>query len=151
MSFHVKLHSNCLIQGVGNPIRQDDGLGYYFIDRIKDKGINADLDWVYQLQIENAEQWSKYDQVIVVDAHVGQQEPIKWTELLPENSIVTDFHQLSSHSITAEAVFYLCRKHFNKIPQVFLLTLRGTQFGIGEDISAEAGRALELAVEALPF
>jgi hydrogenase maturation protease len=149
MSFRVKLNSNFLIQGIGNPIRQDDGVGFVFIERIKDKWTEADLDWVYQLQIENAEQWSKYDQVILVDAHLNQEEPFKWTELSPQNLNISDYSQLTSHAITPEAVLFLCRKHFNKTPQVLLLSIKGVNFGLGEGVSQVVDQALILAIKSL--
>jgi Ni,Fe-hydrogenase maturation factor len=51
-----------LIQGIGNPLRSDDALGPMLIERLEasklagnQSTVQVELEWVYQLQIENAE------------------------------------------------------------------------------------------------
>ncbi|RLD75788.1 MAG: Ni/Fe hydrogenase, partial [Bacteroidetes bacterium] len=58
-----------IVFGIGNIGRQDDGLGWLFLDHLKEKQFNhLDLEYRYQLQIEDAELICNYDTVIFVDA-----------------------------------------------------------------------------------
>src|ERR1022692_4964179 len=58
-----------LLIAVGNSGRGDDGLGWAFADKAKNYASDSlDYEYCYQLQIEDAEQISKYDTVIFVDA-----------------------------------------------------------------------------------
>jgi len=62
-----------LVYGYGNPGRQDDALGVLCAKRIKQWAEEhfpgaVDVDMNYQLNIEDAEKISHYDQVIFADA-----------------------------------------------------------------------------------
>ena len=52
-----------IIIGVGNSGRQDDGLGWAFLDEIKRKFPGIKIEYKYQLQIEDADLISSYDTV----------------------------------------------------------------------------------------
>ncbi|WP_439882706.1 hypothetical protein ACSX1A_05945 [Pontibacter sp. MBLB2868] len=59
-----------LLIGIGNAARQDDGLGWAFVERVEQEGLfKGDLLFRFQLNLEDAELISKYKQVIFVDAH----------------------------------------------------------------------------------
>jgi Ni,Fe-hydrogenase maturation factor len=57
-----------IVLGIGNTGRQDDGLGWLFLDRLKEAGFEGAMEYRYQLQVEDAELISRYSQVIFVDA-----------------------------------------------------------------------------------
>jgi Ni,Fe-hydrogenase maturation factor len=61
--------SDILIIGIGNSGRNDDGLGWKFVD-IASQTMRGyfDIEYRYQLQVEDAELVSKYNKVIFVDA-----------------------------------------------------------------------------------
>ena len=44
-----------IILGIGNNGRQDDGLGWAFLDFLEEQNTTIDLEYRYQLQIEDAE------------------------------------------------------------------------------------------------
>ena len=59
-----------LICGIGNVGRQDDGLGWAFIDRLEahKRRPHADLRRAYQLNLEHADLISRFARVLFVDA-----------------------------------------------------------------------------------
>jgi len=59
-----------LICGIGNVGRQDDGLGWAFIDRLEadDRRPHAELRRAYQLHLEYADLISTFARVLFVDA-----------------------------------------------------------------------------------
>ncbi len=61
--------SNVLVIAIGNCGRNDDGLGWKFADYLRERGTgNMDIEYRYQLQVEDALLVSGYDLVFFVDA-----------------------------------------------------------------------------------
>ena len=60
----------CLIHGIGNVAREDDGLGWAFIDWLEEAGVCPQAEKVrhYQLFLEDADLLSRMDRVLFVDA-----------------------------------------------------------------------------------
>lgn len=147
-----------LVQAIGNPLRSDDAVGPLLIERLgnliasKEAGEASepideaiDFEWVYQLQIEQAEQWRKYENVIVVDADKSATESVKWREITQqENVSATTF---SSHTQSPESIYQLMRQFFdqsfaNAPTRVFVLGIQAEVFSIGENLSAKSAQAL---------
>src|SRR5436190_22585128 len=63
-------NDSCLIYGIGNVGRQDDGLGWAFVDWLQAQGRcpNAEMLRSYQLLLEDAELISTKQRVLFVDA-----------------------------------------------------------------------------------
>src|ERR1700736_2899505 len=61
---------SCLIYGIGNVGRQDDGLGWAFVDwlQAEDRCSNAEMLKGYQLLLEDAELISNKERVLFIDA-----------------------------------------------------------------------------------
>ena len=58
-----------IIIGIGNNTRQDDGLGWKFVENLEEAGFDQNnLLLKYQLMVEDAELISNYNTVIFVDA-----------------------------------------------------------------------------------
>ncbi len=62
--------ASCLIYGIGNVGRQDDGLGWAFVDWLEARGRcpNAEIQRNYQLLLEDAELISTKKRVLFIDA-----------------------------------------------------------------------------------
>lgn len=134
-----------LLQGVGNPSRGDDALGPLFIEAFANPAVEK--EWVYQLQVEHAEQWSHYDTVIVVDAHVNLEAPMLWKELEPSPDASLG---MTSHQVAPETVLALNQAYFAPHrPRVFLLGLQARSFELGEELSPQARQALAHGLEHL--
>jgi len=134
-----------LIYGYGNPDRQDDGLGIAFVNKMQgwveeNKFTNIFLESNYQLNIEDSLQLSEMDFAIFVDASKsGPAYNLK--KLNPKR-----YHLTLTHFVSPEVLIYLCKKLYNKTPKVHLLTIRGYNWDIGEEISSKAEANLKKAL-----
>ncbi len=133
-----------LVYGYGNPGRQDDGLGVLCAQKVKQWAEKhfpetIDVDMNYQLNIEDAEKISHYDQVIFADA---SQEAISKYDLtlLEPSSTQLEF---TMHAVSPAYVLHLCQTLFGKSPQSLLLHIRGYQWGMQEGITEKARQNLE--------
>ncbi|NNE02590.1 MAG: hydrogenase maturation protease [Eudoraea sp.] len=133
-----------LLFGIGNCGRADDGLGWAFLDRIKpDLPENYDVEYRYQLQIEDAELATHYDKVIFIDAHIDLFDSgFVWEECLPK---ATD--SFTSHELDPRAVLYLSDSIYNKRPQSFTMGISGKQFGLEMGLTATAEHNLSQAIQ----
>jgi hydrogenase maturation protease len=150
-----------LIQGIGNPLRSDDALGPMLIERLEvsplvvtPAKLQVNLEWVYQLQIENAEQWTHFDAVILIDAHATQTEPVKWKELkapqASQGSAESELPgQFASHALDPISILCLAAKCYQAIPRVYLLSISGRSFEMGTELSGDARNALAVAEQFL--
>ena len=133
-----------LVIGYGNPGRLDDGLGPAFAEQIQAlqlPGVRVESN--YQLNIEDAELISKFDEVVFADASVDADEPFDFRPMNP----TPPFVGFSSHSITAESLLGLTKELFNAAPQAFAMAIRGYEFhAFGESLSDAADGNLTGAV-----
>lgn len=131
-----------LVLGIGNSGRQDDGLGWKFIDFLKEKAIeDMELDYRYQLQIEDAELMSHYDRVVFVDA---TKEPTTEGFYLRPCSREA-WMEMNSHSLHPETVTLLCSSIYGKDPECLILGIEGKQWELKTGLSSEANQNLERA------
>ena len=133
-----------LLIGIGNGSRGDDALGWLFLNEIEEKDPGRfDLEYRYQLQVEDADLISKYERVLFVDAteeHLPDGFIIKKCE--PANS-----YYFSSHLQSPEAVLYLSRTLYPQTPEAFVIPIKGHKWELGEPLSPEASEHLEKALE----
>jgi hydrogenase maturation protease len=123
-----------LIFGIGNPARQDDGLGPAFISRLEKARIHSlTLEADYQLQVEDALLFSEHQLVVVVDAIKSGRKPfvVKRIEPAEDSSFTT-------HHLSPEALLYLTQILYERSPEVWLLGIRGYKFSLGEKLSPKA-------------
>jgi hydrogenase maturation protease len=133
-----------LIIGIGNAGRQDDGLGWAFLEAIKDQ-VPEDVELVYryQLNIEDAELISKADQVIFVDARkTNDQDAYQFGTCTPKET-----YEFTTHALGPEVVVALCKNLYNTQPQVHLLTISGKNWELEEGLSDLAQGNLAQAVK----
>ena len=96
---------NTLIIGIGNNTRQDDGLGWCFIDLLEKKGINSNnLLCKYQLMVEDAEVIKSFETVIFVDATKEElNEGFSIERIYPANQVA-----FSTHAVPPNQILNLC-------------------------------------------
>ncbi|HOJ27701.1 MAG TPA: hydrogenase maturation protease [Spirochaetota bacterium] len=126
----------CLVYGYGNPGRQDDGLGVELALRIEnDEYLSkyVDVDYNYQLNIEDALTISEYDLVIFADAALNIDNPYELTKIQPAHTITFTTHELSAESILA-----LCQDLYNKKPESYILAIRGYEWEMGLPMTSKA-------------
>ena len=134
-----------LIYGYGNPGRQDDGLGNELVNRMEkwahSKGLtHVHFESNYQLNIEDAEIISKFDLVVFADASVEELENVALTRLDGKNEL-----SFTSHAASPGYVVHLCAELFGRIPESYLLHIKGYEWDFREGLSHEAGKNLEVA------
>ena len=129
-------HQDCLIYGIGNIGREDDGLGWAFIDWLENSGAckNAELTRHYQLQLEDADLISKKRRVLFVDATKAESvDDICLEHVKPRMD--TSF---TSHSVSVPTILATCQTCFNTLPEVQLLTIKGYAWELKTGLTASA-------------
>lgn len=121
MSFEQKY----LMIGIGNSGRQDDGLGWAFLEAIENRiSDDFDLEYRYQLQIEDAELITHYKKIIFVDADTAQHGKGFLFSTVTPKSIQT----YSSHNLSPETVLALAQSIYKKFPECWILGISGESF-----------------------
>jgi hydrogenase maturation protease len=131
-----------LVLGIGNPGRRDDGLGAAAAERLRKRrlrGVACDAN--YQLAIEDALACAERDVVVFVDAARGLRKPFAFRKVKPAGGLPA-----MSHALGPEAVLAVAAGLYGKRPEAWILAVRGRRFGVGEGLTEEAGRNLELAL-----
>ena len=133
-----------LIIGIGNCGRTDDGLGWAFLDQIKER-LPGNIDHVYryQLQVEDAELISHYGTIYFVDAHTQAWEDGFTYERCQPKAI----HGFSTHELEPETVVYLAETLYNKLPDTFVLGISGVSFDLKMGLTREAEENLSKALD----
>lgn len=134
--------SRCLVFCIGNNGRRDDGLGWAFADRLmNDPPPGTDIEYRYQLQVEDAWLLAKYSRVFFVDA--SQEKLAEGFTLKPCRPAAQYF--FSSHHQSPETLLYLAAELYQARPEAFTLAIAGTDWGLGTGLSAVATVHLEKA------
>ena len=123
-----------LIIGVGNTLRSDDGIGAYICLKIDAMHLpHVSIRIVHQLHVELIEDLLQYDSVIIADASVTE----KNVEFVPLQIHETQAVS-SSHHLNANMLLALVQKIHGKNIPIFLCSVRGENFEMGETLSVKA-------------
>ncbi|HIP47582.1 MAG TPA: hydrogenase maturation protease [Lutibacter sp.] len=132
-----------LLLGIGNCGRADDGLGWAFLDEIeKNLPTNIDLEYRYQLQVEDAELASHYEQVFFIDAHKSNLK----NGFIIEQCKPIETHHFSTHELPPETVLYLTNQMYNKFPKSYLIGITGIEYKLKMGLSDLAKNNLQKAI-----
>ena len=132
-----------IIFGIGNNGRQDDGLGWSFLALLQTDNLPFHLEYRYQLQIEDAELISRYDNVIFVDASKTKiEEGYKLYPCVPE-----DNYSYSTHALAPETILYLTSKLYNRRPNAQILAIQGINWDLKIGLSDVAANNLVRAYQ----
>ncbi|WP_370332335.1 hydrogenase maturation protease [Mycolicibacterium hippocampi] len=132
---------SCLIYGIGNVGRQDDGLGWAFIDWLEASGCcpSAELQRNYQLLLEDAELISTKRRVLFIDATKDSAvQSFTLQRAVPK----MDF-TFTSHAISIPAIMATCQQCFQRLPEVHVLAIRGFEFELAMGLTPAAQRNLD--------
>jgi hydrogenase maturation protease len=148
MTLAEVLGTPLLIYGIGNPGRQDDGLGVRLVERLEDIGVPAGvtLDSGYQLAPEDALALSSQDVVLFVDATAEPNAlaPCALHPVEPASEISFSTHAMSMGSLLA-----LCTRLYGRAPRAYALAIPAYAFEVNQPLSAEAEANLEQALRDL--
>jgi len=131
-----------LLLGIGNTARMDDALGWECVQQLS--APDWDKMYVYQLQIEDAANIAGYEKVLIVDATeecLGDGYSIR--ECLPNND-----SSFTTHSVSPEALLWLCQEFFEKSPSVYVLAISGSDWELKEGLTVEGTLHLKKALQA---
>jgi hydrogenase maturation protease len=133
--------ASVLIYGIGNVGRQDDGLGWAFVDWLEAQGLcpNAELLRGYQLLLEDAELISTKARVLFVDA---TKDASVASFTVARAAPKMDF-SFTSHAISIPAIMATCQQCFERLPTVHVLAIRGFEFELAMGLTVVARRNLE--------
>ncbi|MEB3264609.1 MAG: hydrogenase maturation protease [Synechococcus sp.] len=129
-----------LVIGLGNPLRQDDGVAWQLLEELEASGMAAtDLRICQQLLPELAAELAGRPRVLFVDAALGIAEP-RLEPLEPDPLGAAHPHQLTPAGLLA-----LGRHLFAAAPAAAILLVPGSRFGHGPGLSAPLRRQLPAA------
>jgi hydrogenase maturation protease len=135
----MKKLNKTLIIGIGNNTRQDDGLGWCFLDNLIKEGYNEDnLLYKYQLMVEDAELIAEYDTVIFVDACITALE----NGFIIERIYPAEQVAFSTHEVPPNQILNLCETIYNKKPKAFMVKIQGYIWDIEIGLSEKASNNL---------
>jgi len=128
-----------IIIGIGNYGRQDDGLGWEFLDLIiPDKPKNVVCEYRFQLQIEDSELIGNYDTVIFIDASKSNlKQGFEWSVCESSNK-----YSFSTHALKPETILYLSENLYKKKPKAYILAVQGYHWELQNGLSKKAKRNL---------
>ena len=134
-------NDSCLIYGIGNVGRQDDGLGWAFVDWLQAQGLcsSAELQRGYQLLLEDAELISNKERVLFVDA-TKDTSVARFS--LERAAPRLDF-SFTSHAISIPAIMAICLQCFERLPIVHVLAIRGFEFELELGLTEAAQQNLD--------
>ena len=121
-----------LILGYGNSSRRDDGVGWFVVERLQQARLaGVELLAMHQLEVDQAEVISRFDNVIFVDAAVPQSsKPVAETNVRPEFR-----SHAVAHYLTPADLVSLSDTLYGHVPRAVLFSIRGTDFGFGTGLS----------------
>lgn len=133
-----------LLIGIGNCGRGDDGLGWSFADYLKEYFSDLfDVEYRYQLQVEDAELISKYGTVIFADA---SHEKLKDGFELRKCKAAGHYY-FSSHMQSPETILFLSGKLYGRSPDSFLMAISGYEWELKTSLHDEAEKNLASAID----
>jgi hydrogenase maturation protease len=135
-----------LLYGVGNPGRQDDGLGIVLAEEIEkwreEKGyLNIEIAQNYQLNIEDADKIAHYNMVIFADASMETVNPFRYEEVKPSSEI-----EFTMHAVVPSFILGLCQELFDSNVVAYQLHIKGEKWEFMEPLSSGAQENVRQAI-----
>lgn len=136
-----------LIIGIGNPLRSDDGLGWAVAEQLSQDGdLGSDIHMVHQLTPELAQWMATADLVVMIDAsHAGEPGELRVRPVSP----CAQPGAVGTHHTTPEELAALTAGLYDHCPPVVIVTMTGTSFDLGEQLSPLITEKLPLVSEAV--
>lgn len=138
-----------LVYGYGNPGRQDDGLGVLLAEKIdawaKEHNYpNITTDSNYQLNIEDAYELNKYDEVIFADASMEEIDTFVIEKIEAHMDV-----NFSMHSVSPQFVLGVCQQMYDTTPESYLLHIKGFEWEFMKKLTPEAQNNLSQSFDAI--
>ncbi len=139
--------ADCLVYGIGNVARRDDGLGWAFVDWLEETGRCSRAERVrgYQLQLEDADLLRRFRRVLFVDATRDPAVPSYRLER-PTPRLESTF---TSHALSVPSILATTQHCFGVLPDVQVLAIRGHAWNLASGLSSRAAHHLAAAIAAV--
>ncbi|MEJ2005023.1 MAG: hypothetical protein P8X57_08700 [Cyclobacteriaceae bacterium] len=135
--------NNSLLIGIGNYARSDDALGWCFADHFSYLVDKIDIEYRYQLQIEDADLVSQYDTVYFADATCETYgHGFLFTPCQPAFNC-----SFTSHSLTPETILQMARELYACKCEGFVIGISGQRWELKEGISQKGYSNLKNATD----
>ena len=125
--------------GIGNTLRCDDGIGARLTAALPEVP-NVAVIAVHQLTPEIALKLCDADRVLFVDAHSSARR-ITLARVVPDGDLA-----ITGHVLSPPGLLGLTRVLCEHVPQGWLLSVPGYEFGFGEKLSPQARFHLPTAI-----
>lgn len=139
----MKKLDNTLIIGIGNNTRQDDGLGWCFLNMLEKIGFNEEnLLHKYQLMVEDAELISNYKTIFFVDANkTDLSNGFSIERIYPSENV-----SFSTHNVPPNQILKLCETIYNKNPKTYIVKIQGYEWDFKIGLTKKASENLEKSI-----
>ena len=132
-----------LIFAYGNISRGDDGLGPLLLEAIEAQIDPQQVELLcdFQLQVEHALDLKNRHLVLFVDAAVNLTTPYRLSAVQAQQDL-----SYTSHAMSPESIVFVAQQTLKQeIPPVYLLSIQGKSFELGEGLSPTAQKNLTQA------
>jgi hydrogenase maturation protease len=144
-----KAHQTCII-GYGNPVRRDDGIGAFVAERLRAMlREGTRILTFHQLDPVLLDEVQDGDLVVFVDA-TGEKlgNGRQWGRVRPETAGFAH----TTHHFKPSLLLSLLSSLYDKVPEAWLMSVQGEDFGHGEGLTREAqARAVKACREIAGF
>jgi hydrogenase maturation protease len=144
-----KAHQTCII-GYGNPFRRDDGIGAFVAERLRGMLRHGTrILTFHQLDPVVLDEVQDSDLVVLVDA-TGEElgDGMQWDRVRPERSGFAH----TTHHFKPSLLLSLLSSLQHRVPETWLVSVQGDDFGHGEGLTKEArARAVKACREIAGF
>lgn len=135
--------TNTLLIAIGNDGREDDGLGWAFAREAEKWAHPWQIEYRFQLQVEDADLLRNYETVMFVDAsRESLPQGFQWTRLSPSKQF-----EFSTHALSPASVLAVCEELYGHAPEAFVLALEGRSWELQRGLTEAGRRHLDRALE----
>ncbi|WP_372794226.1 hydrogenase maturation protease [Lutibacter sp.] len=144
----MKKLDNTIIIGIGNNTRQDDGLGWCFLDSLQKEGFNEEnLIYKYQLMVEDSDLIGQYKTVFFVDANkTNLNQGFTIERLYPSEKVA-----FSTHEVPPDQILNLCETIYNRKPNAYVIKIQGYiwdfEIGLSKQAKINLNNAINLFID----
>lgn len=137
-----------LIIGLGNTLREDDGLGARVVEILTKSLPDRLSQYVtlktdYQVDIVQSSLLSQHDYLYLIDAAADNILPVEIKKIEPGHETPL----FTSHIGSISMLLYITKQVYGHVPECYLITVQGINFAHGENLSPEALVNAELGAE----
>lgn len=137
------------VLGFGNPVREDDGVGIYIIEQLKERLGEVENIHIFDMGTAAFEvlfQLRGHDRIVLIDAVLNSNEPVGTIFKLPASAVeaqIQDDPLVFLHGLKWDQALSYARKILgDAYPEkidVYLIAINDTRFNIGMTAAARDG------------